>query len=67
VATIGNVEPRAPSVGNVSAHSFPTKREARQDPETALSQTLEIAAKAWADLTRDPANERAVQVYNYSV
>jgi pimeloyl-ACP methyl ester carboxylesterase len=67
VATVRNVEPRAPGVGNVSAHSFPTKRDARQDPETALSQTLEIAAKAWADLARDPANERAVQVYNYSI
>jgi pimeloyl-ACP methyl ester carboxylesterase len=79
VATVRNVEPRAPtalskrqarrtgSVGNISAPSFPTKRDARQDPETALSQTLEIAAKAWADLTRDPSNDRAVQVYNYAV
>ena len=79
VATVKNVEPGAPtalskrqacrtgSVGNLSPPSFPTKRDARQDPETALSQTLEIAAKAWADLTRDPSNDRAVQIYNYSV
>jgi hypothetical protein len=67
VATVRNVEPCAPSVGNISTPSFPTKRDARQDPETALSQTLEIAAKAWADLTRDPSNDRAVQVYNYAV
>lgn len=67
VATVGNVEPRAPGVGNISTTSFPTKQEVRQDPEAALSQTLGIAAKAWADLTHDPANEEAVQVYNYSV
>jgi hypothetical protein len=67
VATVRNVEPRAPSAGTISAHRFPTNRDARQDPETALSQTLEIAAKAWADLRRDPSNDRAVQVYNYSV
>jgi pimeloyl-ACP methyl ester carboxylesterase len=67
VATVRNVEPVAPSVGNISTPSFPTNRDARQSPETALSQTLEIAAKAWADLTRDPANDRAVQVYNYAV
>src|SRR5260370_36552409 len=65
--TVRNVEPRTPRVRNISAPSFPPKRDARQDPETALSQTLEIAAKAWADLTRDPSNDRAVQVYNYSV
>jgi hypothetical protein len=76
VATVRNVEPGAPtalskrragSVGNISTPSFPTNRDARQDPETALSQTVEIAAKAWADLTRDPSNDRAIQVYNYSV
>src|SRR5260370_6894447 len=67
VATVRNVEPRTPSVRNISAPSFPTKRDARQNPETALAQTLEIAAQAWADLTRDPSNDRAVQVYNYSV
>jgi pimeloyl-ACP methyl ester carboxylesterase len=79
VATVRNVEPGAPtalskhqarrtgSVGNISAPNFPTNRDARQDPETALSQTVEIAAKAWADLTRDPSNDRAVQVYDYAV
>jgi hypothetical protein len=58
VATVRNVEPRAPtalskhqarrtgSVGNTFVHSFPTERDARLDPETALSQTVEIAAKA---------------------
>lgn len=67
LATVRNVEPRAPRTASVSARSLPTEREARQDPEAALSQNLEIAAIAWADLGRDPSNGRAVEVYNYSV
>jgi hypothetical protein len=67
VATVRNIEPRAPTTANISDRSFPTEREARQDPEAALSQNLEIAATAWADLTRNPSNDRAVQVYNCSV
>jgi pimeloyl-ACP methyl ester carboxylesterase len=67
LATVRNIEPRAPSTASVSARSFPTEREARLDPEAALSRSLEIAATAWADLARDPSNDRAVQVYNYSV
>ena len=67
VATVRNIEPRAPSTASISAHSFPTEREARQDPEAALSQNLEMSATAWADLARDPSNDRALRVYNYSV
>ncbi len=67
LATVRNVEPRAPSTASVSARSFPTEREARQDAEAALSQNLEIAASAWANLSRGPSNDRTVQVYNYSV
>ena len=67
LASIRNVEPRAPSTAGVSTRSFPAEREARQDLEAALSQNLEIAAAAWPDLARNPSNDRAVQVYNYSV
>jgi len=67
LATIRNVEPRAPSVASVSARSFPTERASRQEPEAALAHDLETAATAWADLGRDPSNGGAVQVYNYSV
>jgi pimeloyl-ACP methyl ester carboxylesterase len=67
VATVTNVEPHAPSTASISAHRFPTERETKQDPEAALSQNLEIAAAAWADLARNPSNDRAVQAYNYSV
>src|SRR5215510_6416793 len=66
LATIRNVEPSAPSIASVSARSFPTEQEARRHPEAALSENLEIAARAWSDLERAPSNERAVQVYNYS-
>ena len=67
LATVRNAEPRAPSTASVSARTFPTEREARPDPEAGLSQNLEIATTAWADLSRDPSNGCAVQVYNYSV
>jgi hypothetical protein len=67
LATVRNVEPRAPSTASFSARSFPTEREARQDPEAALSEDVGIAATAWADLARDPPDDRAVEVYNYSV
>jgi pimeloyl-ACP methyl ester carboxylesterase len=67
LATIRNVEPRAPSIASVSARSFPTERASRQDPEAALAHDLETAATAWADLERDKSNGRALQVYNYSV
>jgi triacylglycerol esterase/lipase EstA (alpha/beta hydrolase family) len=67
VATVRNIEPRAPSTASTSARSFPTEREARKDQEAALSHNFEIAAAAWADLARNPSNDRAVQVYNYSV
>ena len=67
LATIRNVEPQAPSNASVSARSFPTEREARQDPEAALSKNFEIAATTWVDLARNPSNDRAVQAYNYSL
>src|SRR5262245_28798483 len=66
LATIRNIEPSAPGTANVSARSFPTEGEARRRPEAALSENLEIAARAWADLERRPSNERAVQAYNYA-
>jgi pimeloyl-ACP methyl ester carboxylesterase len=67
LATVRNVEPSRPSSPGISARNFPTEREARLDPEAALSENLEIAATAWADLGGSPLNERAVELYNYSV
>jgi hypothetical protein len=56
-----------PDGGAISAGSFPTEREARQDPEAAISRDLDICSKAWSDLKRDPSNSGALQLYNYSV
>jgi len=67
LATIRNVEPKAPRIASVSVPGFPTEREARQDPEAALSKNLEIAAAAWNDLARNPSNDQALQTYNYSL
>src|SRR5258705_12327133 len=67
LATVKNVEPLPPAEGTTSAGSFLTEREARQDPEAALSRDLDICSKAWSDLKRDPADSGARQLYNYSV
>jgi pimeloyl-ACP methyl ester carboxylesterase len=66
LATVKNVEPLPPTGGTI-AGGFPTEREARQDPEAALSRDLDICSKAWSDLKRDPSNSGALQLYNYSV
>jgi pimeloyl-ACP methyl ester carboxylesterase len=66
VATVKEIEPSVPGTG-VSSASFPAEREERRDPNAALSQNLEIAAAAWADLLRNPSNQGAVQAYNYSL
>ena len=40
LATVKNVEPLPPAAGTTSAGSFSTEREARRDPEAAVSQDL---------------------------
>ena len=67
MSTVKNVEPAPPAVGMVSAANLPTEKVQRSDPETALSRYLAVAAKALADLKRDPSNAGALQLYNYSV
>jgi len=67
LATVKNVEPLPPAEGTTSAGNFSTEREARRDPEAALSRDLDIGSKAWSDLKRDPADSGARQLYNYSV
>ena len=67
LATVKNVEPLPPAEGAISAGSFLTERDARRDPEGALSRDLDICSNAWSDLKRDPANAGARQRYNYSV
>jgi pimeloyl-ACP methyl ester carboxylesterase len=67
LATIKNVEPASPNVSTVSQAGMPTAKEQRTDPTAALSRYIAIAAKAWADLERDPSNAGALQLYNYSV
>ena len=56
LATIRNVEPQAPDHASVSARSFPTEREARPDPEAALS-----SVSAWMFLQRSPTPQALVQ------
>jgi len=67
LATVKNVEPLPPAGGTISAGSFPTEREARQDPEAALSGYLDICSTAWSDLKRNSGNSGARLPYNYSV
>jgi PGAP1-like protein len=67
LATVKNVEPHPPTGGTISTGGFPTEKEARLDPEAALSRDLDIASKAWFNLKRDPTDSGARQTYNYSV
>jgi hypothetical protein len=65
LATIKNVTPVAPvATGSGSPAS---ETEQKQNPEAALASDLDVAAKAWADLKRNPADTQAKQLYNYSV
>src|SRR5271166_6436647 len=67
LATVKNVEPLPPAAATISAGSFPTEREARRDPDGALSRYLDICSTAWSDLKRNSADSGARQLYNYSV
>jgi|SRR5271166_1175836 len=65
--SIRRLKAPVPSTVSASGRSFPTEREARHNPEAALSEDLEIAATAWADLARHRSNANAIRAYNYSV
>ena len=56
LATVKNVEPLPPAEGTISGGSFQTEKEARRDPEAALSRNLNIGSKAWSELKRNPAD-----------
>lgn len=62
LATVKNVTPTPPSGSSLASES-----EAERNPESALSRDLDVAARAWAELKRDPANLQARQLYNFSV
>jgi pimeloyl-ACP methyl ester carboxylesterase len=67
VATVKNVTPVPPSAAAVSGAHAASARDEERSPEVALSQDLNVAARAWAALKRDPGNARSRQLYNYSV
>jgi len=64
LATVTRVTPTPPNVGIASASSI--AEEQRRNPDAALSRDLEVAAKSWAELKRNPADAQAEQLYNYS-
>jgi pimeloyl-ACP methyl ester carboxylesterase len=66
LATVRNVTPTPPSIAGSNPYGLATKEEQRRNPESALSRDLEVAARSWAELKRNPANTQAVQLYNYS-
>ena len=67
LATIRNVTPTPPNVGTANATGLATKKEQQRDPSAALSRNLDVVARSWAELKRNPANAQAKQLYNYSV
>jgi hypothetical protein len=67
VATVKNVRPLPPSVPAVSGTRPASARDEKRSPDVALSQDLDVAAKAWAALKRDPGNAQSRELYNYSV
>ena len=62
LATVKNFTPTPPN-----GSSLASEKEANSNPEAALSRDLDVAAKAWAELKRNPQDSRAIQLYNYSV
>jgi hypothetical protein len=67
VATIRNVTPAPPSAGTANGIGIANEEEQRSHPEAALSRDLDVAARSWAELKRNPANTEARNLYNYSV
>jgi pimeloyl-ACP methyl ester carboxylesterase len=67
IATIKNAQPVPPAGETTPSGSFPTENEARRDPQSALYRNLDIASRAWAELSRNPSNSSARLQYNYAV
>jgi len=67
VASVKNVTPAPPIVAVVSGSYPASAGDEERNPEAALSRDLDVAARAWAALKRDPANAQSRQLYNYSV
>jgi len=67
LATVKNVTPTPPSATAPNGGSLASEKEADSNPEAALSRDLDVAAKAWVELKRNPQNSQAIQLYNYSV
>src|SRR5271170_212712 len=67
IATIKNAQPVPPAGETTPSGSFPTENEARRDPQSALYRDLDIASRAWAELSRNPSNSSARLQYNYAV
>jgi pimeloyl-ACP methyl ester carboxylesterase len=66
LATIKNATPVPPSAGAGRASGIASTEEQRSNPEVALSRDLEVAARSWMELKRNPANIQAEELYNYS-
>ena len=67
VATVRNVTPAPPSVAAVSGVPPASARDEERNPEVALSRDLDVAARTWAALKRDPGKAQSRQLYSYSV
>jgi pimeloyl-ACP methyl ester carboxylesterase len=66
LAIVKNVRPTPPSVAASNVSGLATREEQQRNPEAVLSRDLDVAARSWAELKRNPANTQAVQLYNYS-
>ena len=67
IATLKNAEPVPPVGTTTPSGGFPTASESRRDPQAAIYRDLEIASRAWSDLSRDPNDSSARLLYNYAV
>src|SRR5271167_413486 len=67
IATLKNAKPVPPVGETTPAGGFPTESESRRDPQAAIYRNLEIASRAWSDLSRDPNDSSARLQYNYAV
>ena len=67
IATLKNAKPVPPVGTTTPSGGFPTESESRRDPQAAIYRNLEIASRAWSDLSRDPNDSNARLEYNYAV
>jgi pimeloyl-ACP methyl ester carboxylesterase len=67
IAAVKNTRPVPPAGETTPTGGFPTESEARRNPEAAIYRNLEIASRAWSDLSRNPNDSSARAQYNYAV